>query len=165
MSPVASITLPMYSRWVWVMKSFMLYRCRSGIASNSTIANPAYIAPATKYGGKNVVCQPGICETAKSNDTVECTDSTSGVESPARIRYAISYRCQWRADPRQPHDNAAYKNLKTGCFALSRRVARSGIRPMYQNRAETVAYVETANTSHIRGLRNCGQIPIVFGYG
>src|SRR4029078_7030822 len=31
--------------------------------------------------------------------------------------------------------------------------------------AETVAYVETANTSHISGLRNCGQRPIVFGYG
>src|SRR5262249_30635759 len=28
-----------------------------------------------------------------------------------------------------------------------------------------VAYVETANTSQISGLRNCGQTPIVFGYG
>jgi hypothetical protein len=44
-------------------------------------------------------------------------------------------------------------------------VARSGISPTYQNSAETVAYVDTANTSHISGLRNCGQRPIVFGYG
>src|SRR5215813_8303996 len=50
-------------------------------------------------------------------------------------------------------------------LARSRSVAKSGIRPTNQNIAETVAYVETANTSHINGLRNCGQIPIVFGYG
>ena len=52
--------------------------------------NPEKIAPATKYGGKIVVCQPGSCDTAKSSDTMECTDSTSGVERPARIRYAFS---------------------------------------------------------------------------
>jgi len=27
---------------------------------------------------------------AKSNDTIECTLSTSGVEMPAKIRYAFS---------------------------------------------------------------------------
>src|SRR5215203_3864499 len=56
-------------------------------------------------------------------------------------------------------------NLKNLFFARSRSVARSGIKPTYQNRSEMVAYVETAKTSQIRGLRNCGQIPIVFGYG
>src|SRR6266851_2833551 len=50
-------------------------------------------------------------------------------------------------------------------FERSRSVARSGIKPTYQNRKETVAYVETANTSHISGLRNCGHSVIVFGYG
>ena len=54
--------------------------------SVSTIAKPEKMAPATKYGGKIVVCQPGSCETAKSNDTIECTESTSGVAEPARIR-------------------------------------------------------------------------------
>ena len=39
------------------------------------------------------------------------------------------------------------------------------MRPTNQKRAEIVAYVETAKTSHMRGLRNCGQRPIVFGYG
>src|SRR5437870_7166374 len=39
------------------------------------------------------------------------------------------------------------------------------MRPMNQKRNETVAYVETANTSQISGLRNCGHTPIVFGYG
>ncbi len=51
-----------------------------------TIAKPPKIAPATKYGGKIVVCQPGITDVAKSNDTTECTERTSGVERPARIR-------------------------------------------------------------------------------
>jgi len=36
------------------------------------------------------VCQPGNCDTEKSSDTIECTDSTSGVERPARRRYAFS---------------------------------------------------------------------------
>src|SRR3954447_20377085 len=47
----------------------------------------------------------------------------------------------------------------------SRSVARSGISPTNQKSAETVAYVDTANTSQISGLRNCGQMFIVFGYG
>ena len=37
-----------------------------------------------------VVCQPGITDVAKSNDTMVWTESTSGVEMPARIRYAAS---------------------------------------------------------------------------
>src|SRR4029434_9981292 len=52
-----------------------------------------------------------------------------------------------------------------GDFARSRSVARSGTSPANQNRAETVPYVETANTSQISGLRNCGHNPIVLGYG
>jgi hypothetical protein len=63
---------------------------RAGTISVSTIAKPLKIAPATKYGGKIVVCQPGSCETAKSNDTTECTESTSGVASAASSRYAFS---------------------------------------------------------------------------
>jgi hypothetical protein len=35
-----------------------------------TIAKPENIAPATKYGGKIVVCQPGITDVAKSKDTI-----------------------------------------------------------------------------------------------
>src|SRR5277367_1075294 len=55
------------------------------------------------------------------------------------------------------------------CFGLvverSRSVARSGIKPTNQKSRETVPYVETANTSQMSGLRNCGQIPITLGYG
>src|SRR5438874_13679641 len=48
----------------------------------------------------------------------------------------------------------------------SRNVARSGTKPMYQNRIDVVKYVVTANTSHISGLRNCGHIePMSLGSG
>ena len=36
---------------------------------------------------------------------------------------------------------------------------------MYQNKIETVKYVDTANTSHNSGERNCGQNPLKFGKG
>ena len=35
--------------------------------------------------------------------------------------------------------------------------------PVYQNNNDTVKYVETAKTSQMSGLRNCGQMFIVFG--
>ena len=56
------------------------------MASVSTMAKPEKMAPATKYGGKIVACQPGSSDTAKSKHTTVCTESTSGVERPARIR-------------------------------------------------------------------------------
>src|SRR5687767_15274188 len=121
------------------MKSFMLYQTRKGMQRISTIAKPAKIAPATKYGGKIVACQPGTCDTEKSKDTMEWTESTSGVESPASSRYAISYLCQCRALPRQPQEKIPYRNLKYLFFARSRKVARSGINPTYQNSSEIVA--------------------------
>ena len=54
--------------------------------SVTTMAKPEKMAPATKYGGKIVVCQPGMIETAKSKLTTECTDSTSGVARAASSR-------------------------------------------------------------------------------
>ena len=75
------------SRWrIVTISSRPLYKETSGIISVITIAKPPNTAPATKYGGKIVVCQPGNCDTAKSNDTIECTDNTSGVERPAKSR-------------------------------------------------------------------------------
>ena len=59
---------------------------RAGSIQVKTIAKPEKTAPATKYGGKIVVCQPGSTDTAKSNDTMVWTESTSGVERPASSR-------------------------------------------------------------------------------
>src|SRR5580693_3116180 len=48
----------------------------------------------------------------------------------------------------------------------SRSVARSGTRPVNQNSAETVKYVETANTSQISGERKFCHMPrSVLGIG
>ena len=50
-------------------------------------------------------------------------------------------------------------------FARSRIVARSGIKPTYQNRTETVPYTLTAKTSQRRGLLKLGHMPIWLGTG
>src|SRR5678816_3708243 len=110
------------------------------VTSNNvcTIANPEKIAPATKYGGKMVVCHPGITEVAKSKDTTVCTESTSGVLKPASTSARLSWRCQCFVDPVQPNESMPYINFLHFSFALSRTVARSGSRPVYQNNNETV---------------------------
>ena len=69
-----------------VMTSCSLKIARAGISNVSTMAKPPKIAPATKYGGKIVVCQVGKTDVAKSKDTTLCTERTSGVERPARSR-------------------------------------------------------------------------------
>ena len=66
------------------------------------MANPENTAPATKYGGKIVVCHPGITEVAKSKLTMVCTDSTNGVANPANTNESASQRCQCLADPVHP---------------------------------------------------------------
>src|SRR5438105_1217823 len=86
--PVVRMILFMFSRCLIVIRLCRFKLQRAMISSVITQANPEKIAPATKYGGKIVVCQPGITDVAKSNETIVCTDSTSGVESPARIKYA-----------------------------------------------------------------------------
>ena len=57
--PVNKIILHMFSRCRIVMNSFRPHNCLAGIARVITIAKPEKIAPATKYGGKIVVCHPG----------------------------------------------------------------------------------------------------------
>src|SRR5690606_42062098 len=73
-----------------------------------TIANPEKIAPATKYGGKMAVCQPGITDVAKSIDTMVWTESTNGVEIPARIKETISKRCHVLTDRKSTRLNSSH---------------------------------------------------------
>src|SRR3974390_1799367 len=112
-----------------------------------------------------VVCQPGRTATAKSKLMTVCTESTSGVASPASSSDAVSYRTQCRTEPRQPSEINPYMYCAKRVLARSRIVPKSGTMPMYQNTTEIVAYVETANTSHSSGERNCGHTVIVLGYG
>src|SRR5690606_11031657 len=97
-----------------------------------------------------VVCQPGITEVAKSMDKIVCTESTNGVEIPARINETISNGCQAFTDPFQPNDIMEYILLFKPA-ARSRTEAMSGSNPQYQNTNDTVKYVEIANASHTNG--------------
>ncbi|MCY1532411.1 hypothetical protein D9M68_676860 [compost metagenome] len=100
------------------------------------MAKPEKIAPATKYGGKMVVCHPGITEVAKSIDTMVCTESTSGVEIPAKINDTASKRCQVFTLPVHPNDKTVYTFFRMPA-ARSRIVAISGNKPVYQNKRDT----------------------------
>ena len=59
MHPVTKMTLFMLSKWRSVIKFFSPNSSRAGTAKVTTMAKPLKMAPATKYGGKMVVCQPG----------------------------------------------------------------------------------------------------------
>ena len=69
-----------------VTRCFNPYISRQTNMTVITIEKPEKTAPATKYGGKMVVCHPGMTEVAKSKETIVCTDRTNGVEIPARIK-------------------------------------------------------------------------------
>src|ERR1700724_1264130 len=114
----------MFSRCFMVIRFCRLRVQRAISSSVITHANPPKIAPATKYGGKIVVCQPGSTDVAKSNDTVEGTDKTSGVEIQARTRYAISEWRHCRFPPRHPKASIPYTIPDTFPFARSRIVAK-----------------------------------------
>src|SRR5690606_32565683 len=115
-----------------------------------TMEEPEYIATPTFEVGNMVVCQPGITDVAKSMDTIVCTESTSGVEIPARINDTISNRCQVFTDPFHPNDMMEYILLFKPA-ARSRTDAMSGSKPQYQNTKDTVKYVEIAKASHTNG--------------
>ena len=115
------------------------------------MAKPEKTAPETKYGGNMVVCQPGITEVAKSKDTMECTEKTSGVARPAKTRETISNLFHAFASPVQPKLNTLYTLLESGFVTLSLIVAKSGINPMYQNTNDTEKYVDIAKTSQRSG--------------
>ena len=133
------------------------------ISSVSTIANPEKSAPKTKYGGKIVVCQPGITEVAKSILTIECTENTRGVAKPANTNDTSSNLCQCFALPLHPKASKVYNCFFIGLIVLlirSRIIAKSGIKPMYQKTVDTVRYVEIANTSQRSGeLKFCQSDP------
>src|SRR5690349_24790637 len=109
------------------------------------------MAPATKYGGKIDACQPGVSAMAKSKETTECTESTSGVEKAARNRYAFAKWRHSRSLLRQPSDRMLRIRFRIGFVSLSRSTAMSGMRPMQRNDVEIARYVEIANACHTSG--------------
>ena len=67
-----------------------------------------------------------------------CTESTRGVAKPAKTNETVSYRCHVFAAPSHPKLKAPYIAFEILLVALSLIVAKSGIKPMYQNTKETV---------------------------
>ena len=79
-----------------------------------------------------VVCHPGITEVAKPKLTIVCTESTKGVDKPAKTRDNASNLCQCFADPVHPNESQLYIFLLKP-LALSLTVAKSGTKPVYQD--------------------------------
>ena len=80
------------------------------MARVSTIAKPEKMAPATKYGGKIVLCQPGTIAAAKSHDTMLWTEMTSTVTRPASTAYAVR-RC-FHSPAVPVHPIASHRNTR-----------------------------------------------------
>ena len=115
------------------------------------MANPLNTAPLTKQGGKMVVCQPGITEVAKSKDTTECTENTSGVAMPASTRLTSSKRVQALALPVQPKLSRPWDLLHARLGHLVADGGEVGDQadvPEHERHREVGAI---ANTSHSRG--------------
>ncbi len=68
--PVIIITIFINSICCSVIYCSILHTFLIIISKVCTIAKPEKIAPATKYGGKIVVCHPGMTDVAKSKETI-----------------------------------------------------------------------------------------------
>src|SRR3569833_1802410 len=88
------------------------------------------------FGWFFVVCQPASREVALFMDTMVSTESTSGVDIPAKIKHTVSKRCQVFTEPVQPNEATEYIFLRIP-VARSRIEARSGNKPVYQNTNDT----------------------------
>ncbi len=75
-----------------------------------------------------MACQPGTIDIAKSHETTECTERTSGVASAARKMYALPKWCHCWSVPCQPSEMIVYSFLRSP-VARSRAAARSGTVP------------------------------------
>ena len=129
----------MLSRWRMVMKSSRPYIRRSGMASVSTIAKPAKMAPATKYGGKIVACQPGTIADGEveADDRVHRHHQRRREPRQQQVRRLVAMPVPGRAAP--AHGEACRRrSVPPGCGERSRSVARSGISPTYQKSSDTV---------------------------
>ena len=148
------------------MKSCSPKSGRSGRTSVRTIAKPREDGARDEVrAGRPSCASPGRCRPRSR------TRRWSGPRGPAAstgprggARRSRSWpsagpSCATRGRP------CRRRTARRFAFAWSRSVARSGRRPTYQKTSEIVAYVETAKTSQMSGLRKLGHVPSVPGIG
>src|SRR5215203_1084652 len=116
----------------------------------SSAAMPEKIAPTTKYGPNMVLCHIGITVIAKSQDTIVCTETATGMMMSAIIEMAFSSRIHSRSVPRHPRARIRYILLRNP-VDLSRATDMSGIIGRYKYVTLPVRYVLIAMKSHISG--------------
>ena len=119
----------------------MVIRCsrarttqRAITISVSTIAKPEKMAPATKYGGKIVVCQPGSDRgrEVERHDGVHREHQRRREAGQDQVGLLVVAPVAGRAAPAEA-SSAVDVLARTSLVARSRSVARSGTRPTYQN--------------------------------
>src|SRR5919198_5270389 len=109
----------------------------------ATADTPEWTAPMTKYGGKTVECQPGRMAMAKSQDTIEWTETKIGRISADSRMPAIVCNRHWRLLPWKPIASRAYSPRRQP-LDRSRATARSGISATYTKSVLLVRYVKMA---------------------
>ena len=126
--PVATTisSLARASKCSGLMKSshFQSHRIKAIIVT--TAETPECTAPITKYGAKIVECHPSTAGvTAKSHDTIECTETKMGsIRADRRMPPTVcSFHCLGL--PLHPRDSTVYIAF---CHPVvrSRRLPRSG---------------------------------------
>ena len=152
-------SLPIASKW-----SGFIYFCNPYIQTTkainiATAETPECIAPIIKYGANIVECQPSTAtRTAKSHETIECTDTNTGNtiadnNIPASI---CNFHCL--GVPLKPRHKNPYIFLTKGDFTLSLNIAMSGNRHTNTNNVLAIRYVPTALGSQTKGDFMFGHI-------
>ena len=88
---------------------------------------PLKIAPATKYGPKIVECHIGTGAIEKSNDTMVCTETATGMIAIAMICIADSSRCHCFGRAAASRAPARRRSAGASPVVRSRTSAKSGI--------------------------------------
>ena len=114
-----------------------------------------------KYGANMVECHPSTpMLTAKSHETILCTDTKTGRTRAERRIPASAWSFHCRGVPRHPMQRALYILGAHFPVALSLITARSGRSATKTNSELAVKYVITALGSHMNGERMLGQTPL-----
>ena len=107
--------------------------------TTQTAPAPDSSAPQTKYGAKILECQPGTMLMPKSQPTIVCSETKTGMIMTVRMPNSTFSRRHSRSVPRQPSARTVYRNRRQP-KVRSRRVAKSGTIPENQKMTLVIRY-------------------------